>query len=379
MCIKADEFQKWLKIIETYQPFKFIKDIGYFYISPKKFWERWETYTPMERTIQGILYFAILSIVVFAIGEEDYWGSLGILLLNISASLPFLLCVIISVMIIATQRTEETLLKEVLLCLYVYFLFMPFSFLSFRAYIETENYMFLALALSISIIAELYLMYVPIFVIENRILRRIGYVLLMMILLTISDICADKYIPVPNSTMPLVATDVITNERFELGKSIHNAYIMPKYTITTGSTRKTDFLFASPIDTTYIVEDEPSDYFDILQQDIDTISALSERAHFRTNKEFLKSMYLLKKECLRVYVTQSYASEPLLKKTIICYEGQPVDSIEYRYYSEKCTDWNNELYKQDNKGSQTYWNVMGVLNLRCLYRPYVLYKRFCGE
>lgn len=375
MSVNADEVQKWLKMIESYQPFNFIKDIGYFYISPKKFWQRWDAYTATGRTIQGILYFAILSIVLFAIGEEDYWNSFGILLLNLSVSLPFMLCVVISVMMAVTKRTEEILLKEVLLCLYAYFLFMPFQFLFFRAYFETENYMFLALAFSISIVAELYLMFVPIYVVENRAIRRIRYVLLMMILLSTCDITADKFLPVTNSTLPLVATDVISDERVELGASIQNAYIMPKYTITTGSTKKTDFVFMSPIDTTFIMDGEPSDYFAILQQDIDTLSALSGRAHFRTNKEFFKSMYMLKKECLRVYVTHSYASQPLIKRTIICYNDQPVDSLEYRYYSEKCTEWNNELFKQDNEGSQAYWNALGVLNVRYLYRLYALYKR----
>ncbi len=116
-----------------------------------------------------------------------------------------------------------------------------------------------------------------------------------------------------------------------------------------------------------------SEYIEMLNDDMDSLQVISKRARFSTNEEFFNAVYLLKRECLKIYETKSYLANKIFYRKILIYNDTPVDSLDVRYFSEECITANNQLFQKDMNYSKAYSNAMGVMYLRCLYRPYILY------
>ncbi len=373
MC-KISDIKEILGFFNELDIWRYLKDIGYFVLSPRKFWENWDGYSTKERYIQGALYGAITLLVLLCTGVGDTWSNrVGILLLNFSVSIPFFLCVIISAYITMSNKSHDEIIKIIVVCVYVFFIVISLQTLFFKAYTEAENYTFLALANGISILAEYYLLFIPMYVVEQKIKRRVYYIVAMILLLSVVDFSATKLQFYSSSMRPEIAKDLITEERYELGQSLTAPYVVPQYAITFNKSGETQLTYIGPNDMEITEKISTSEYIEMLNDDMDSLQVISKRARFSTNEEFFNAVYLLKRECLKIYETKSYLANKIFYRKILIYNDTPVDSLDVRYFSEECITANNQLFQKDMNYSKAYSNAMGVMYLRCLYRPYILY------
>lgn len=248
MC-KLSEIKEVLGFFNELNIWRYLKDIGYFIFSPRKFWANWDGYSTKERYIQGTLYGVIALLVLLCTGAGDTWSNrVGILLLNFSISIPFFLCVVISTYITMSKKSHDEIIKVIVFCVYVFFLVISLQTLFFKAYVEAENYTFLALANGISILAEYYLLFMPMYIVEQKIKRRVYYIIAMILLLTVIDFTATKLQFYSSSMRPEIATDLITEERYELGQSLMAPYVVPQYAITFNKSGETQLTYVGPND-----------------------------------------------------------------------------------------------------------------------------------
>lgn len=353
---------------------RYLKDIGYFVFSPRKFWENWDGYSTKERYIQGTLYGTIALLILLCTGIGDTWSDrVGVLLLNFFVSMPFFLCVLLSAYITMSNRTHDAIVKIIVFCVYMFFIVTSLQTPFFKAYVKAENYLYLALANGVSILAEYYLLFIPMYVFEPKIRRRVYYVIAMIVSMSLIDIAATKLEFYSSSMCPEIATDFITKERYELGQSLRAPYVVPQYAITFNKSGDTQLTYVGPNDMEITEKISTSEYIEALYDDMDSLQVISKRARFRTNKEFFNAVYSVKRECLKTYETKSYLANKTLYRKILIYNDNPVDSLDVRYFNEECIVANNQLFQKDMNYSNAYSNAMGVLYLRCLYRPYILY------
>lgn len=375
--ISYEEIQKWLKWISDLKISNHFKEISNFFFHPNKFWTHYDSLLNKDRVIQLTTY-ASLYILIFLLSTANhcFWDGMHVLLMELLGILPFVLCVVLAVVVAQFSIPDKAIInKSILLCIYSYCLFIPFQILFLSLFYNSENYLFYALACVVSIIAEIFVVLVSLRIFVDSIKGKIVYICAVLCFFTILDLSMDKLGFVSKSSN---FKDVVTQERFELGKSIKNPYTIPTHVIS-HENEAIFYLYSSPIDSIAVHKYSEELYFEELNTDIDSLLRIIPRTRYKTNREFFTSMYIIKKQIKYINDNKSYEANPVIKRDTIWHDKNTLTCIEYREFSPDCSRMNRDILELDIKYSTTFENAQKIGYLRCLYRPYVIWKLFTNK
>ena len=164
--------------------------------------------------------------------------------------------------------------------------------------------------------------------------------------------------------------NTIEKERFELGKTIKNAYDIPTYVVSWESDGRERFLYSNPADTVASLKyNDTEKYFTELKEDLDSLKAISGRCRFKTNKRFFNQMYSLKKTILYVYETKAYKDSPVFEQKVVMVDSMVIDRIFYREFNKEVKEMNDKLLVQEIREAEQFSKVTSVNNLGALWHP----------
>ena len=370
--ISYEETQKWLNWIRDLKISNHIKEISNFCFHPSVFWLHYDSLSNKDRVVQLLTYSSLFVIIFLLSNANPSFGEgVHILLMELLGIFPFILCVVLSVIVAHLSFPEKAIIsKSILLCIYSYCLFIPFQILFLSLFHNCENYLFYAIACLVSIIAEFFVITISLRIFVNSTKRKIVYICSVLCLFTILDFSMDKLGFVSKS---INFTDVITQERFDLGKSIKNPYTIPTHVISHRN-EVIFYLYCSPVDSVATHKYSEELFFAELKTDIDSLLRIIPRTKYKTNREIFNSTYILKKQINYIHDNKLYIANPLIKRDTIWHDNNTITSLEIREFSPNCSRMNNDILNLDIKYSTTFDNVQKIGYLRCLYRPYIIWK-----
>lgn len=367
-----DEIQKWLKWLYSLKIFDFIKEIWNFFFHSNIFWKHYNSSSTKNKVLQTTTYVVMFIMIVFlCIPNVQIKESIKVLLTELLGIFPFVLCVLLSTVFALCGSSPKDFIGRILILgVYSYCLFIPLQILFLILFNHSENYLFYAVACLISIIAELYIVIIPCSIFIKTKKGKFIYVITILCAFTLLDFSMDKLGFVSQNKN---FTDIITQERFELGKSIRNAYTIPTHVISHNA-QVLFYLYGSPIDSVCNHKYSEADYFAELKSDIDSLLQIIPRTKYKTNRDIFNSMYVVKKKINSIHNDKSYLSNPIITRDSIKYGTGIITGLEIREYSPECLRMNSEILNSDIQNSTTFENVQKVWYLRCIYRPYILFK-----
>lgn len=367
-----DDIQKWLKWFCELNIYNHFKEIFNFFFHPMIFWTHYDKMSAKDKIVQFITYAGIYIIIFLLCGTYSHAvDSIKVLLTELLSIIPFVLCIVLSIVFAQIPNIKnESISRCVLLGVYSYLIFIPFQILFLTLFYNSENYLFYAIACIVSIVAEIYMILVSLRMFIGSKKRKIIYVCAILSLFTIVDLSMDKLGFVSRSTNN---TDIIAQERFELGKSIKNPYMIPTHVVSNNG-EVIFYLYSSPIDS--VAEHKYSEkiYFEELKSDIDSIIQIIPKTKYKTNHDFFNSLYILKKSINNVHTNKLYKNNPIIKNDTIWHDKYTYTSIDIREFSTECSQLNTDILRKEIQYQTTFENAQKVWYLRCLYHPYILYK-----
>lgn len=363
-----DEIHKWWNVAIGQKVHLHIQSVADFYFRPVVFWKNYDELPTKDKVVQFVTYTLAFVLILFCceIVSTIHQG-VSVVLMELLHLFPYFLCVLLALIFSCIGSFQRILISKGLVYVtYLYLLFIPIQVLFLLIFKYSENYLFYSVALSVSIVIDVYVMVVPCLAFLNNWKSRVIYVLAWIFLMSICDVLCIKY-DIKDSNEAFA--DVITEERYELGISISNPYLIPVAVITDADGMALGYYYCTPIDTVATLGEDDKKYFAQLERDIDSLVCIIPRAKFKINRDFFKGICDLKKCILHVNHNRKYLSNPV-EKTKMTSRGL----IEYRVFSKECSEINHNLLQQDIRYQQRYEQAKLVCYIRYIYHPYLLWK-----
>ena len=363
-----DEIQKWWHAAIGRKVHLHLQSIVDFYFRPVLFWKNYDKLPTKDKVVQFVTYTYVFVLILFCC-EMVSTISRGVsfVLMDLLRLFPYFLCVLFALIFSCIRSFQGNLIsKGLIFVIYLYLLFIPIQVLFLLIFRYSENYLFYSVALLVSIVIDVYVMVVPCLAFLNNWRSKVVYVFSWILLISICDVLYINY-DIRDSNEAFA--DVITEERYELGLSISNPYLIPVAVITDTGGKALGYYYCTPVDTVATLGKDDQKYFAQLERDIDTLVCIIPRAKYKINRDFFKGMCDLKKCILHVDLNRKYLSNPVeeIKQT-------SSGVIEYRVFSKECSKINHNLLQQDLRFQQKYEQAKLVCYIRYLYRPYLLWK-----
>ena len=362
---KLEEF--WRKATE-WGILKHISKIPDMLCRPRRFWQGYESMPIKDKVIQFLTYGALFAIVIWLVSYETLSiGELAKIVAMEIAAL-FLYVVILSLANMIVKREWRGLWFFVVFCCYTKFIFLIPELLALKGYVMTETPLLMGVAALIPALVELLLLFYPALVWQNSRGKTVVAILLSIFFLNVYDsVFVFTDLPRPKTAN---FDNAILKERFDLGKSIKNAYDIPTYVLSWESSKKEWFLYSNPADTIASKKYEDTErFFAVLEEDIDSLKAISGRCRFNTNKSFFNQMYSLKKNVLYVYKTKAYRDSPVFDQVEVKVDSIVVDRIIYREFSRELKEINDKLAIQELREAEQFSKVTSVNYIGALWHP----------
>ena len=167
--------------------------------------------------------------------------------------------------------------------------------------------------------------------------------------------------------------DILIEERFDLGQSLKSGYDIPSHVCTWESSGKTWYLYSNPLDSIASKKNQDDNkYFKDLKEDIDSLNGIINRCRYNSNKDFFRSLILLKKEILYVHEKQTYKTNPIIKVEEIYSDSILIDRILFRDYSNTIVLKNYELLEFEIDSKKQYEKATKTLNLFYILHPVLI-------
>lgn len=335
---------------------------------PRHFWQDYKSMSIKDKIVQFTTYAALFALVIWLVTYETL--SLGelakIVAMEIAALFVYVVILSLANMIVA--REWKGIWFFVVFCCYTKFICLIPEVLALKGYIETETPLLMGVAILIPVLVELALLIYPAYIWQKTKNRIVWAILLSVVFLNVYDgIFIVTGMPRPKTTN---FDNAIHKERFELGKSIKNAYDIPTYVFSWESDKQERFLYSNPADSVATLKyDDTEKFFAVLVEDMDSLKAISGRCRFKTNKTFFNQMYALKKTALYVYETKAYRDSPIFKQTDVMVDSVVLDRILYREYSKDVKEMNDKLFVQEAQEAEQFSKVTSVNYLGALWHP----------
>lgn len=232
----------------------------------------------------------------------------------------------------------------------------------------------MGVAAFISVVAELIILIYPAYICQNSKKNIFLAILISVLFLNIYDsfYIITGFSRSTNSNFE----NVIARERYELGKSIKNAYDIPSFAVCSERNKDVWYLYSNPTDSVASLKfNDKARFFKDLTEDIDSLKSLSGRCRFKTNRNFFNEMYQLKKGILYVHETSLYENSPVCKQTDVMMDSVIVDRIYYREFNREIEEENARLMKQEIKEVEQFEMACSTFYIGALWHPVLFVKQ----
>lgn len=272
------------------------------------------------------------------------------------------------------KKDWRGLLFYVVFCCYVKFICLIPQLITFKAYYLSETPLLMGVAAFISVVAELIILIYPAYICQNSKKNIFLAILISVLFLNIYDsfYIITGFSRSTNSNFE----NVIARERYELGKSIKNAYDIPSFAVCSERNKDVWYLYSNPTDSVASLKfNDKARFFKDLTEDIDSLKSLSGRCRFKTNRNFFNEMYQLKKGILYVHETRLYENSPVCKQTDVMMDSVIVDRIYYREFNREIEEENARLMKQEIKEVEQFEMAFSTFYIGALWHPVLFVKQ----
>lgn len=358
-----NEFFSIIKEWNLTQHFAALKD---FYFRPRRFWNKYNRLSSKNKTSQFFTYFAIFVCII--LGFKGYTiANLFKLLTQIVSLILIVVVLFLGFYLFKTNKNGGE--KDVVIysCYYL-FLLSPISLIFWEAYEMTGGYHILFLNNIIYVLLDLYLWFAPVFIFITNWKRRIFSIITILIALNIAEFAI---YPMRSNDKPFT-NNYIGEERYELGKSIKNAYIIPYCVVTNRNNTDSFYLYSAPTDSIAWKVDTET-YFEDLKKDMDLLTTISEKCEYDENKIFFSRLFDIHKSIAYCHQNRKY-SNIIIKETIVAdNNGLELDKYTYKLFNEDITELNNKLLETDIRDAEAYELALSPLQVSMWIRPALMF------
>lgn len=363
-----DEIEKYLKKASEIGILNHLRNIFDLIFHPRLFWHNYNQMPVKDKITQYATYGALFLFFVWLTAYDSLTlrELLRILTMEIMGFFPYFFIVYLGNIIIS--RREKALLFSFVFCCYIKFIFCIPELLFLRLYYETESPIIMAFSFFIPIIVELIILIYSVYVWQIGKKKIISAILTCILLLNLYD-CVFIFTGWSKPFIPNYGNK-IAKERFELGKSLKNAYEIPTYVCSHSKGKDIWYLYTNPFDS--IASNKfgnVNGYIDNVKQDIDSLKSIVNRARFRTNKDFFNQLYILKKEIVYVHETQSFKSSPIIGEKQIYEDSILRDIVTYQEFDRELFEMNSELIENETEIVEQYEMARYPNYFGCLWHP----------
>lgn len=345
-----------------------IEQIPEMFIHPHRFWNAYDSLSKVDKCVQFVVYGLLSSVFIWLTSyrSPSSYELLKILTMEVATIFPYV--IIDYLAYVAIKCSWKGICRFFVLCCYMKFVCLIPQLIVLKAYYETETPLLMAIAVIIPLIVELMIIIYPAYIWQIGSRDPIKAVLLTILFLNIYD-CLFIFTGWPRPYNPNYE-DKITQERFELGKSIKNAYDIPMYVLTYERSKDFYYLYSSPLDTVASRKFLNVDQFiGNIKEDMDSLKEIVKRCHFQTNKIFFNKVYMLKKDILYVHETKMYNSSPVVKQTSFMRDSVVFERVYVREFNEEISMRNESLMEYEYKARKQYETAFSYSYIAALWHP----------
>ena len=228
----------------------------------------------------------------------------------------------------------------------------------------TGGYHILFIHNVIYVLLDLYLWFAPAFVFITDWKKRIITIITIFIALNIAEVVI---YPMRRNDKPFTHNH-IGEERYELGKTIKNAYIIPYYIVTNKNNTDSFYLYSGPTDSIAWSVDTKQ-YFEDIEKDMDWLKTISEQCEYDENKIFFSRLFEIRRGIAYCHQNHQYSNK-IIKETVVAdTAGVELDKYIYRLFNEDIRELNNELLEIDIRDAEAYELSLYPLNVSMWIRP----------
>ena len=357
------DIKKICSIVEEWnlaQHFIALKD---FYIHPKRFWKRYNRLSRKDKIYQFITYFAIFAII--ALGCNGYAINDIFKLVAPIAQFAFVTIVLIGGYCLLYHKEGICISAILTYSSYYLFLIVPIGTIFAAAYYATGSYHILFLLTITDVIMQLYLWIMPSIIFLSTKKERIIAIISIFIVLNVAEVVM---YPFHNNNSASNYPNYINNERYELGKSLRNAYTVPHYVVTNKRNTEHFYLFAGPTDSLTHSTDT-TQYFEQLAADMDYLRTVSDKCRYEENKIFFSQLFDIRRCILHCHQHHQYSNEIAKETVVVNADKQEIDRYFYQLFNADVLNLNNKLYEIEIKDAQAYELATLPLTVNMWMRP----------
>lgn len=357
------DIKKICSIVEEWnlaQHFIALKD---FYIHPKRFWKRYNRLSRKDKIYQFITYFAIFAII--ALGCNGYAINDIFKLVAPIAQFAFVTIVLIGGYCLLYHKEGICISAILTYSSYYLFLIVPIGTIFAAAYYATGSYHILFLLTITDVIMQLYLWIMPSIIFLSTKKERIIAIISIFIVLNVAEVVM---YPFHNNISASNYPNYINNERYELGKSLRNAYTVPHYVVTNKRNTEHFYLFAGPTDSLTHSTDT-TQYFEQLAADMDYLRTVSDKCRYEENKIFFSQLFDIRRCILHCHQHHQYSNEIAKETVVVNADKQEIDRYFYQLFNADVLNLNNKLYEIEIKDAQAYELATLPLTVNIWMRP----------
>ena len=375
----------WITFVEKLESFLTkVKDWGVWgYICripdmicrPRRFWQDYKDLTTKAKIIQFFTYGALFALAIWIVSYESLSIADLSKIVTMEVVSLFVYVIILSLANMIVSKEWKGLWFYIVFCCYTKFICIIPEILVLKIYYETETPLWIGVAALIPVLVELLILVYPAYIRQNTKGKMALAILLSVVFLNIYDgiFIITGFPRAANSNFE----NKIAKERFELGKSIKNAYDIPTYVVTKDNSANEWYLYSNPTDTVASLKFEDKEkYFADLAEDLDSLKIISGRSRFKTNKAFFDEMFILKKQVQYVHETKMYEHSPIIDHKDIILDSIIRYRIYYREFSKELAEKNVELLTQEIEESEQFNKAFSANALGALWHPVLFIWRF---
>ena len=352
------EFVVLIKEWNLTQHFIALRD---FYLHPRRFWNKYNRLSAKNRTSQFFTYFAIFACVI--LGFKGYTIANLFKLLAQIVSLA-LITVVLFVGFYLSKTNKKDIKNIVIYGCYYLFLLFPIELIFWTAYEITGDYHILFIHNIVYVLLDLFLWFAPAFIFITNWGKRIITTITIFIALNIAEVVIYPMRSNDNS----FTHNYIGEERYELGKTIKNAYIIPYYIVSNRNNTDSFYLYSEPTDSIAWSADTKQ-YFEDLEKDMDVLKTISEQCEYDENKIFFSRLFEIRRGIVYCHKSHHYSNIITKEDIVTDTTGVELDRYTYRLFNEDIIELNNELLEIDNRDAEAYELSLSPLKLTMWIRP----------
>ena len=331
-----------------------------FYFHPKRFWNKYNRISSKSKTSQFLTYFAIFACIMLGFKGYTIANLFKLLIQIVSLSL---IVVVLSTGFYLAKTNKKGVKNIVIYSCYYLFLFFPIIQIFRTAYEITGDYHILFIYSIVYALLDLILWFAPVFIFVTDRKKRIFTIISIFIILNMVEVII---YPMRRTDKPF--QNYIQEERYELGKAIKNAYIIPYCVVTNKNNTDLFYLYSGPTDSIAWRVDTKQ-YFEDLEQDMDLLRTMSEKCKYDENQIFFSRLFDIRRGIAYCHQNRKYSNK-ITKETVMAdAEGRELDRYTYRLFNEDVLELNDKLLEIDIRDAEAYELALCPLQITMWIRP----------